>query len=1092
MAAATATVTFTPATDVIITQRLSQLGQASQNLNDKIFYKKLLEIQPSRGSTFLGTVVDDTATVIPGAVLDTFTTSLDHLLSAMTRRPELFLPDSELERNQAAILAYIDNPESKIDYTQAPYLSVVRMAEAVIRVMTILNVVSDSLSIWMCNSNCVMWLCCAAVSGSANLDYPIASGQLPYDPIHDYHADAAVIMAASHAIALIPVVFEHRLTAHPTALCILSNLLGSLHPPEQLARWLRHYFSVYQRDYEDYACEPQLVQRAHDSYQRYQPIDMSRRGDLCLFIAELGLHMRREVATSDTSQQTDYAHWWANFYVTYGATQLYRHPDLDQLCQSWYTLDETVDLVAEGVRHWWKLWAHAVDYSFPKPLLFMLHQHTVEWITPATRFYTLSRTVATPPSDTATLTTWHQQHSQQQHIGITNKLLYRQSRIEAAVELNYRETVINLSTCIARTQLSPLGVMTLINTITNKYLEGINVPGTTAVESGIAVAAPVFQMALSGFHHAGSAKSNTVILKRIEESMYATKTKSMDNPSMYLVPAGQLSYHQASYARARLVTMVLNDFVLRSTRMPSYSHTMAWLRLHLDVAKMVQYRTTPYDIAAKLALQMRDVGAVMSPSALHDGYIDVTYKSDDGSHAAVTLETVIIDQMLAAVVKGTVDNSDSVVTGVFPASVEVWTRSVMNITKATVNGITGSIVQLNEMEMTHRGFHPKRIQRILVDILGVDSWMLPYYDVDARQLVLDPRAPAQLDGVPPPGFGWYLFAIHRYDAIPDLKKAIMKAKDENRKLEDDYEKYWREQGELYIRPETKTSLALREWHLETNGTSLLSALNDPLVNPLYSYSSSIHEVNEVLGIAAAGMLQLRSYIELIKYSDNQLDWGHLLVIINYQMAPGEPIPLSHTGYNKSDFNSMTLAGNSYATNNIIQSATSGQSEKVKGFVPEVMMGRRVTAGSGMFDVVMTPQQHTEMKIRIQALRGITRSKGSTSSTVNEAEVEFDGVITEQDNQDEQDVEDPERDIDDYDDAFTKRSGNSIIQNDEQIMRFKGVRSIVAGEFIEDDGEVAPRLTVMDVKQKITKPQERRTLLGNRNRQQTVDWGSTTW
>lgn len=1101
-----------------ITSKILSLLNSADDIFLKIKFRKLLAIPVASNSLFWSLFVPVSATDIDDEIASYFTTSIDHLLSAVIKRPELFLPPEKVLANQVEIEDSVKRTNSHIDYSKADYTDIIKWATNVNLLLVLLDVNISGLQFPQCNTESVMSLLRQVISQDPFFEglVDVSEGSLPDEAFREK------VNAIVEAVSMIPMVFSNSMKRNPTTLCIVRDLLifppgSDLGTPLQVAKYLRHYFSPKLRNYSTYVCEDNLLQRAKKSYQRYLPMPLSERQDLAKFIAKMGLHSRREIFTADPEKQTDFAAWFNNFCVVllFIGPSHFRADMSEQRIRKLFALvvdyarimgNPTTASVTVTVAHWHKLYQYMVRWRFPESLLDVVNKQCVEYDTVnradpgllhPSRLWELLGEQRENPIESHQPSKWQPFYDALMESRRKATLSGRSSNIilnklsvnKAVLKRNYEETLVNLvSALVDETQsLTPLGVWDCINAISNRYYQAINVAGSTAIIQAHAVSAPIFQMALSSFHNAGSAKSNSAIVRQIEEFNNVTKTESMHNPSLTIIPlVSDISYHDSIDLRAYFTTATFEDYFIDSQPMEVPDNvTYARVRINLNVKKMITTRVTPQMIVQALSEKI-PANTTLAPSVLHEGYIDIYHDSglnQQRSDSVIITNTIPI--LRNAVVKR-FSSGDGIVSGVFPMKVDVWSKSISDNKPLEVfmndgSSVKGTVVQFNRKEMPKFGITVERIKRLVEGITRIPAstmWLLPYYDSDSR-FTKDPLMPAGVveKKLPFTGYNQLMFIPHT-DLVKDPVGTINNVKKADAIEEDEYEKY-RQRVRLeklkairdgffsgteqisaddvvdvdYIRPETRASKAYRSWIVETNGTNLSGTLVHPLCNPLYTVSNSVTEIENVLGICAASNQLLILNRDLIKMSDYQIDWSHLFTEMAYQSATGKLIPINHTGLEKSGFDVATRVSASHANIILAETTATGQVEPINSYASELMLGATVGVGTGSFDVVTKPSEEKRMKVMVNCLKGVGMGSHSFADEMN-AKLTTDYI----DESDDEDSDTEEKDEGEErlggsgndDDPVNTKPGGTGLQSDDLIQGFKGAMA-----FVDDDSSILP-------------------------------------
>lgn len=1121
-----------------ISAKIVTLIRTAPTIAEKVEYRKMLTIPVSNGCKFHTLFVPVSITDLTPVVDEYFTTTFDHLLTAMIKRPELFMTPADLVTYQQDVLTVVETKFSHLDYSQAPFAAIVREGKNIKLLVELLDATINDLQFTSCSREKIADLVRAVLTGDTAFQDIVLP---PQD-----HLLMERIFIITDALTMFAEVFTHSKRRNPTTINIIRDLLivsPLQDTPREIITYLRHYLSPKLHPYQSYDhSQPNILQRARKSYVRFRPIPLNERQDLAKFVAKMGLHSRDHIFHDDPARHIDFATWCENFCVVAMARGLDWYGLSDNKTVTLYNLiEEIVTTFADpllntpliSVKYWHKLYQLMVRWRFPVRLLADLDQYCIEYyrinrqraphllkrdqflplflasrqwlpvgsspVHPALAIRGLDKAYRSEGAKTA-LARWVEPwrpHADALYrarrdptVTTSTRILQKVSNNYSVLHRNYRETRANLTRLLVTDAITPLSIWNAITAITMRYFEGTHVAGSTAIVPAHAFSAPIFQMALSSFHQAGSAKSNSTIVRQIKELTSVTRTENMKNPSMTIVPIiSDMSYHDAIDLRGYFITSTVKDYLVgHQTRVVAPATVI--IRLLLDIRKMIVTKVTPDMIVNAISPRLPP-GSIVHTGALHEGYIEIAMTDNgiqDGEYYKFVVITKILPSLENIVAKG-IHIGTGIITGIFPIQVDVWSRSVITSIDVLYNvdgrPLPGTIVQLRYREMPRVGITVNRLKRLITSLTGLDEnevWMLPYHDetsiVTDGPPITDPLMPKNIQGLPYTGFEQYIFiprtvneCLPKETCCPSPVTIIQGKKRQDALEENDYEKQRQRQrvdaliklkdgpgfdidGPVngpavldvdYIRPESRVSRHTRRWLVETDGTNLASTMLHPLANPLFTISNSVTEIESTLGICAASKLQLFMYMKLIKDSDSQLDWSHLLLIQVYHCATGVLIPLNRTGLEKSGFDTATKISSSHANIITAESSAIGTIENINSYASELMTGTLVGMGTGSFDVIMSPEDQRNMRAFAICTAGIGMGSATLADETSAALVTE--YIEDEDEKDE-DQEEVEEGHDEEENDGDEGPANSGIQNASKIQNFKGEMFI--GDMDEDE------------------------------------------
>ncbi len=146
----------------------------------------------------------------------------------------------------------------------------------------------------------------------------------------------------------------------------------------------------------------------------------------------------------------------------------------------------------------------------------------------------------------------------------------------------------------------------------------------------------------------------------------------------------------------------------------------------------------------------------------------------------------------------------------------------------------------------------------------------------------------------------------------------------------------------------------KEYYLRTEGTNLSEVLKVPGVDPTRTYSNSIYEIEEALGIEAARNAIIREAQKVLKDQSIDVDVRHLMLIADIMTRTGKLRQIGRHGVTGEKRSVFARASFEVTVNHLIKSALLGEVDKLSGVVENVIVGKPVTVGTGIVNLAMTP------------------------------------------------------------------------------------------------------------------------------------------
>jgi DNA-directed RNA polymerase beta' subunit len=157
---------------------------------------------------------------------------------------------------------------------------------------------------------------------------------------------------------------------------------------------------------------------------------------------------------------------------------------------------------------------------------------------------------------------------------------------------------------------------------------------------------------------------------------------------------------------------------------------------------------------------------------------------------------------------------------------------------------------------------------------------------------------------------------------------------------------------------TDTFQKNKEWHLETDGTSLLESLGFPWVDSRRSITNDVIEIYKVLGIEAARQA-LHNEISLV-IAESKINYRHLSMLVDVMTMKGGLQPLDRFGINKNSDNGV-LAKSSFeeVCDVLVKAGVFSELDKVNSVSANIMLGQISKCGTGDTEILMDEEIFTK-------------------------------------------------------------------------------------------------------------------------------------
>lgn len=538
---------------------------------------------------------------------------------------------------------------------------------------------------------------------------------------------------------------------------------------------------------------------------------------------------------------------------------------------------------------------------------------------------------------------------------------------------NARDGILKwLTNEIRNCKISPSGIPELEQQIISYHLRSLVNPGTpVGIHAAEATAAPITQITLKAFHVAGSSKTTSVGIEAMKELLSARERRKVENATIFFKDKS-LSYVEVLRKRRTFVGSTIADFIsdnvydnitiddpkdmekfwwhdvfinLTGVKIPPVKRI---LRIKLKVNELYNHGVSTADIARILESEVpRSVIAVYSPTS--EGIIDlypdvnVIYETLRSSKVMSNLIAeqaylkIIVEPELANIrVKGIPG-----IKNIYPIVAPVWQivldeRLLPPSSIAfTLKGITEETIKrawqlfYNHNRMKTMGIKPENLAALLeacdITIVGGNE--------DFMVVILDAEnvRPGEL-------------VLRKIDA----DRLATSKKDEER----------REKG---LRPFSDQEPSLIERtsnfvYADTDGTNLGKLLSHPEIDSTLTYSHNIHEIWRTLGIEAARSFFISEFTEIIANNDSYVTPRHISLISDFITGRGVPLGIKYSGISRQAEGVISLATFQRGKNVLRMGALHGRGEDVIGVSTSIAIDKRVTIGTGAFDIDINQEE----------------------------------------------------------------------------------------------------------------------------------------
>jgi DNA-directed RNA polymerase II subunit RPB1 len=149
------------------------------------------------------------------------------------------------------------------------------------------------------------------------------------------------------------------------------------------------------------------------------------------------------------------------------------------------------------------------------------------------------------------------------------------------------------------------------------------------------------------------------------------------------------------------------------------------------------------------------------------------------------------------------------------------------------------------------------------------------------------------------------------------------------------------------------------WVIDTTGTNLVDVLALPYVDADNTVSNDVQEVLGVLGVEAARQTLMNEIWEVLDYGGTYVNQHHLELLCDRMTVKPELVSVFRHGINNDDIGPLARASFEETPEMFMRAARHAQLDPVTGVSANVMLGQRVSVGTGSFQILMQPSRVRE-------------------------------------------------------------------------------------------------------------------------------------
>lgn len=155
-----------------------------------------------------------------------------------------------------------------------------------------------------------------------------------------------------------------------------------------------------------------------------------------------------------------------------------------------------------------------------------------------------------------------------------------------------------------------------------------------------------------------------------------------------------------------------------------------------------------------------------------------------------------------------------------------------------------------------------------------------------------------------------------------------------------------------INTETGKIETVDDHFIDTDGTNLEYVLGLPYINYTKTFSNSIKEIYQVLGIEAARNTIIKELKNVIEFAGSYVDDHHYELLADVMTFPGQLVAVTRHGIGKLKNETLGKASFEEMIDNIKNACIRGEKEGINGVSAGVMFSQIARTGTGAFDLLI--------------------------------------------------------------------------------------------------------------------------------------------
>ena len=146
------------------------------------------------------------------------------------------------------------------------------------------------------------------------------------------------------------------------------------------------------------------------------------------------------------------------------------------------------------------------------------------------------------------------------------------------------------------------------------------------------------------------------------------------------------------------------------------------------------------------------------------------------------------------------------------------------------------------------------------------------------------------------------------------------------------------------------------WVLDTVGTNLLEVLSLPYIDTSRTYSNSIIEMYNVLGIEATRDSIYREIMEVLEFDGSYINSHHVSLLCDRMCVSSKLVSIYRHGINNDNIGPIAKASFEETTEMFLRAARHAECDTMRGVSANIMCGQEGNFGTSAFQVYLNTEE----------------------------------------------------------------------------------------------------------------------------------------